>query len=528
MRRTGAVTVAGLVLLGVAVLVRMLQYAANTSLSLDESALALNIVHRSYSGLFQQLDFNQGAPPAFLVLEKLAVDALGNTEYAFRAVPLAAGILSAFLVIPFVRRFVDGQVVEIIALSLFGFSGALVFYSATGKPYAVDVLMTLALYILAGEVMHRPTPKWITIFAIGGAFAIWLSFAAVFVLAGIGSTLIIRSLALRRWREAAAHELAASTWLASFALLYVVSLTDLSHLERSLQSGHGVAGTDASGALQNLSGAIRSDLGIAHLGVGSYDLGRVVFILAALLAMVGFATLVREKPVVAALLAMPALFMLGASAFGKYPLFSRTLLFLVPSTIAFIACGAVRLSTTTRMLRSVGITATTLVLVFIALPTLGHIASPQRTSELKPALRFLAEHQRSADTLWVYHATQYALRYYLECKCFGEARFVHRGEILWPLHPAAGGAEQFSPALKSALPAFIVSRSVSYSTAYRSELTALQGRRRVWILISDADGSIRTPILTFLDHLGMGRKVFRSRNAETTAALYLYDLSRRR
>ena len=51
---------------------RLAQYLANVSLSLDESLLALNIHHRTFSQLFDQLDFNQAAPPGFLAIQKAA------------------------------------------------------------------------------------------------------------------------------------------------------------------------------------------------------------------------------------------------------------------------------------------------------------------------------------------------------------------------------------------------------------------------------------------------------------------------
>jgi hypothetical protein len=78
-------------------LLRLVQYLRNRSLWLDESSLALNILHRSYSGLLEPLDYHQGAPVGFLMLEKLAVRSLGAGEYALRLAPLVAGLVSLFL-----------------------------------------------------------------------------------------------------------------------------------------------------------------------------------------------------------------------------------------------------------------------------------------------------------------------------------------------------------------------------------------------------------------------------------------------
>ncbi len=49
---------------------RLAQYATGRSLWLDEALLALNIIHRPIGGLFRVLDYHQGAPLGFLLLEK--------------------------------------------------------------------------------------------------------------------------------------------------------------------------------------------------------------------------------------------------------------------------------------------------------------------------------------------------------------------------------------------------------------------------------------------------------------------------
>lgn len=525
LQTSSAVGILTAALLAIAVVLRTVQYLWNTSLSVDEAALALNVLHRPYSHLLDQLDFNQGAPPAFLFLEKLAFDLFGNTEYSFRAVPLAAGIIAGLLMIPFARRFLGHSSAVLLAVGLFAFSQVLILFAATGKQYTLDVVATLVLYILALNVLNDRGARSIAILAIIGAAAVWISFASVFVLAGIGSTLIARSALLHRWRDATLQLSASLCWLASFGALYVVSVQDLGHLQNSIADTTGTDGGRVR-VLQTLVGALRSDLGIAHLQATNYDLGRIVAVVAIALVLVGFVTLLKERLATAALVITPALFMLCAFEFGKYPLFPRTLLFLTPVTIVLLASGAMRLAAASPGSRMTSITATSLVCVFIVLPSLKDVAQPQRTAELKPVLRYLAKHQQMSDTLWVDQPTQYALRYYLECRCFGDARLVRRGELLWPLRPASGGAGQFSPALESVLPRFVVSRAIGFSTGYRSELRALRGRRRVWILISDVQRQIREPILSFAGTLGVQGTGRRASSSEIAAAVYLYDFHR--
>ncbi len=78
-------------------LLRIVQYLLDRSLWMDEAYLSLNILHRSFAGLCRALDYHQGAPIGFLLLEKSAVRLWGGSEYVLRLIPLLAGIASVLL-----------------------------------------------------------------------------------------------------------------------------------------------------------------------------------------------------------------------------------------------------------------------------------------------------------------------------------------------------------------------------------------------------------------------------------------------
>src|SRR5438093_1878315 len=80
-------------IIGFGITVRCVQYIANRSLWLDESLLALNIVHRTFLQLLQPLDYEQGAPVGFLMIEKASVQIFGNNEYALRLFTFLFGII---------------------------------------------------------------------------------------------------------------------------------------------------------------------------------------------------------------------------------------------------------------------------------------------------------------------------------------------------------------------------------------------------------------------------------------------------
>jgi len=130
------------------ILLRLTQYLSNSSLWLDESRLALNIVNRSFSQLLQPLDYGQGAPLGFLILEKAAVRLLGSSEYALRFLPLLCGVVSLLLFYRLAAQSISPKAVPI-ALGLFALSGPLIYYSSEVKQYSSDVAAAVLLLCAA-------------------------------------------------------------------------------------------------------------------------------------------------------------------------------------------------------------------------------------------------------------------------------------------------------------------------------------------------------------------------------------------
>ncbi|HEX5807263.1 MAG TPA: hypothetical protein VFY25_01250 [Anaerolineales bacterium] len=83
---SGKAAVVGLLLLGA--VLRLRQYLTGRSLWADEAMLALNIVSRGFGGMFQPLDYDQGAPIGFLLVEKLFTSVFGRHELALRLFPV--------------------------------------------------------------------------------------------------------------------------------------------------------------------------------------------------------------------------------------------------------------------------------------------------------------------------------------------------------------------------------------------------------------------------------------------------------
>jgi predicted membrane-bound mannosyltransferase len=125
-------------------LLRIVQYRLDRSLWMDEAYVSLNILHRSFAGLCRALDYHQGAPIGFLLLEKSAVRLWGGGEYVLRLFPLLAGIASVLLFYRLASKALPARAVPV-AVGLFAISPSLIYYSSEVKQYSSDVAIALLL-----------------------------------------------------------------------------------------------------------------------------------------------------------------------------------------------------------------------------------------------------------------------------------------------------------------------------------------------------------------------------------------------
>ena len=173
------------------VLLRVVPYFRNRSLWYDEALLALNILHRSVTGLMSPLDYHQAAPVGFLLLEKISTGIFGKNELALRLVPLIFGIAALFVVHRVAALWLSPQAVPI-AVSLFALNPSLIYYSSEVKQYSCDVAVALVLLWAAGP-FQRSGEGWRSAgkFALLGFGAIWFSHPSMFILAGAGPVLLL-------------------------------------------------------------------------------------------------------------------------------------------------------------------------------------------------------------------------------------------------------------------------------------------------------------------------------------------------
>jgi hypothetical protein len=484
--------------IGLGIFLRLAQYAFNRSLWYDEANLASNIIDRSMAGLLQPLDNDQGAPIGFLLLEKGAVQAFGNSEYALRLLPFLFGSAALVLFYEVAKRYISPNAV-IIALYLFALSDTLIYYSSEVKQYSSDVTVALALLLTASRISPgKPTFAQSIALGLVGAAAIWLSHPSLFVLCGIGISLLVAA-PLRRERGWLYKLLIVyALWLISFSINYRVQLRYLAangDMAYYWQDNGGFMPfpprsiADLEWFLFKLFDLFSDPGGLKLFGLELSGIG------VALCCVGAYALYLRHRHHLF-LLMSPMMLTLLASALERYPFSGRLLLFMVPSLLLLLAEGAAyirasegaRLPIVSRVLIAV-------LLVPLSINAAHYILHPRTREESRPAIQYIQQHRQPDDTLYVYQGAQQAFAYYskmLDIDGSAISGVDARGD--WNL--------------------------------YAGDTSKLQGNKRVWLLFSHVrvtNGIDEEQFLLYqLNRIGKQLDSF----SAGSATAYLYDLGK--
>jgi hypothetical protein len=454
---------------------RLWQYAARASLTVDEAALARNIVDRSLRTLLlEPLAFDQTAPPGFLVVEKAAVTLFGNNEYALRLFPLACSILSLVLLWRLANRLLEGAGVST-AIALMALPPGLIFYSCAVKQYSSDVAGSLMLLLLALSLRQGvPTVRQAWRAGAIGAVIVWFSQPAVLTLAGLGVAL--GALAMLERNKAALRRvgLVASFWVVSGAGAVLASRGITSAATRGYMHAFWSEGfLPLPFHLRASAGWLRDQITLSMLGPQGFAFPQPELYVA--LAALGFVWLFLRRRDSAVLLAAPVLATVAAAAAQQYPLAGRLTLFLAPSLLLTVAAVVPFFGALAAKPRAI---VSGLVAILVVAPVAGALRSapPAYTyEELTPALSHLAGARRPGDQVYVYFGSAQAFLFYAPRFGFGKDDYViggcHRGD----------------------------------SAAYLRELDRFRRSPRLWVVLAHAERRDVQSIGDYLGHIGVVR-----------------------
>lgn len=487
----------GIIILGA--ILRLRQYVSNRSLWADEASLAFNLANRTFSGLTQPLDFEQGAPIGFLFIEKLLVVAFGNVDQVMRLFPLFSGIASVYLLYRIAQDHITGGLLAGLLMAITWYP---IYYSSELKQYSSDVMLCLLMVFLAGRCLRgNASFKDYSILGAGGAISIWVSHPSAFILAGIGLALFIATLERTRAIPIAWLAGLGILWAASFGTEYLVSLRHLianDYLQDYWRNAFMPfpPWKDPGWLMKTYSSLLLMTLNTTdRLWVFSLPI----------LGLIGGLSLLYRDRNFAILVISPFLIAFIASALQKYPLKDRFMLFLVPFVLILIAEGLGTMYRTAARwhigsARAVYALAAFAMVFLPVVNAFNLFLSPYNRSDIKPVMEYVAEHRQEDETIYVYHSSEPAFVYY--APLYG----IEGGEVLIGFD---------TPRKKAALQGFF------------SDAKSLRGRERVWFIFSDivdcggCEGDMQSFYVDYLNEFGVMLDSIHAAGANA----YLYDFN---
>jgi hypothetical protein len=320
-------------LLAAGVALALWQFVYNRSLWLDESMLALNIIHKNYFELTQTLDYHQAAPILFLQIEKFFSLIISNSEYALRIFPLLSFFCALFLFYKIIIKFFNDKYSIIFALSLFVFNGMLIRYSSEVKQYMTDVCALLMLFLFSLKDYKREKSKF-WLLGIFGCIAIFLSNVAPIILLTCGMYLLYEEFFVTKRKRVLPYLFVFGAWVAVFIWYYLLFIYN--HPSEDFMVNWW---RDEGYAFLPINSVIALYRFAAHNTL-LFSTDKFIARIWIVLFIIGFAYLIKKKRIgILILTIFPLITHLILSAIEMYPVSARTCLYFIPSFIFVSAFG---------------------------------------------------------------------------------------------------------------------------------------------------------------------------------------------
>jgi|WetSurMetagenome_2_1015567.scaffolds.fasta_scaffold05147_6 hypothetical protein len=479
-------------LIGIGVFLRLYFYVINRSLWFNEAMLALNIVNRSFLDLFKPLDYDQGSPIGFLLLEKVVISLLGNKDYKLRLIPLLAGLISIPLMY-LVSKKIVGQVAAIFSLALFTFSPTLIYYSSEVKQYSTDVLVSLVLLFVFTKCLDKKTTvQSLILLGVAGSLGIWASHPSIFVFLGILLTLGLTFILHKDTNHLFWLIGIGTMWGICLGIIYFINLRYLATNNYLLD--YWINGFAPFPPWKNFNWfvVILRDIlkDPAWLPVSIITVG---------LLLLGIYSFLIRKWQFMLVLICPFLFTMIASCLHKYPFSGRMILFLIPFLLLLLAEGFRFVGAWCLVVnKPIAILFSTAIVIFflngLILNDFNHLQSPKLGEDIKPVMAFIRKNYLSTDLIYLYNGAQPAFDYYAPMNGIEGSKYI------------------------------LGIKSRNEPIKYLDDIEKLSGNQRVWFVFSHVysgnKGNERDYYLEYLNEIGVKRLEFLSSNA----SVYLYDL----
>lgn len=515
------------IIICVGIALRLIRYLYNPSLYFDESDIANDIIRTPFSEIIlPSPDYAKAYPYLFIMIIKLLTHVFGNSEYVLRFFPLLSGIASLFLFYRVSKYFIDGKAM-LIALGLFAVLDPLIFESSNLKPYSSDVFFTLSIYSLAIYVQSKELnfPR-IILFGVFGAFIVWFSNPAVFVLAGLGGCLWVFSLSKKEWSKVGKLLIVYSIWIISFIVDYFLYIRNLQmnlnvNMKKLLVMEQAYMPIPPK-SLADIKWFIDLFFSFFHYPVGMTLIG-----ISVLAFFIGCVSMYSRKKRDFFLLISPALVTFLAAALHEFIFRDRFILFLIPSILLIIAEGAEYIrSRTIDSSKIIAVIFLSLLFFHPLTISVYRAIKPLPVENMRPVLKYVKDNWQKGDVLYVHYFAQYPFEYYSKYYpnpyTFDESEYIigiaPRGWYrIWKKMDVS---KYYGPEVS------VEQSNMEIFRIYARDLDQLKGHRRVWVLFTrytPKDSIVEEKFIVY--HLEKYGKQLDFFGLSGVSAVYLYDLS---
>ena len=317
-----ALLIAAIILIGV--LFRTYVYLQNVSFWADESALILNLMSKTYLELFKPLDYNQQAPPLFLIFSKMVYQLFGLNEFILRSIPYFSSLISLVLFYFVCKKFFTHHISILIALLLFALHFRLINYAQMFKPYSSDVCFSIILLLLfLGIDFKNITTKKIALLSVLCILLPWISYSSIFYTIPYCLCMFFYSCILKNKKLVKYSSSFLVVNLTGFCIYYFINLYYPANSEYQHQtwgSWYGFLPDTYARitALFNYIFSVKNEFGL---------------FLTSLILLIGVYKLIKHNKTSAIIILMPILATAAAGFFHLYPFADRLILFLIPNFI---------------------------------------------------------------------------------------------------------------------------------------------------------------------------------------------------
>jgi hypothetical protein len=387
---------------------RVAQYAAHQSAWIDEASLLLNIRSHTAGQLFGPLDYNQAAPPLFLLAERALYLTFGASEFSLRLLPVCCGIASVVIFALLARRVLE-RPWDAIATAAYALGDRLIWHSCEVKQYGTDVMIAvLLIYLAIGPRADWSGTRRLVAVAIVAAFAAWFSYTTMLVFPAIAAALFPR-----RGKGATVAPFVAGCALAGISFLAIVRYVIPAQQTQSLTATWQGDFVDLRRFWEAPWWLVRHLHSMCNYPIAGA--GPVVMLgLAA-----GASWLWRSgKLEELFILGGPILVALLAAVAHRYPFdgsrltcfLSGPALLLAVIGLRWIYLGTIRFG------RPVAAAPAAFVLGIAIIPAAMHLVAPRNRGHVRQVVTFVREHMQPKDEIYVLNEQRLVLWYWPACE----------------------------------------------------------------------------------------------------------------